>query len=65
MNNCIITHCDVGYCGSFDHGFGTKGDVFHLGGVHVKLVLLHPVIHTVKGVLQDPDEFLSVLISPT
>ena len=51
----IITDCDIGYCGSFDHGFGAKGDVFHLGGVHVKLVLHHSVIETAKGVLQDPD----------
>ena len=31
---------------------------------HVKLVLLHPVIHTAKGVLQDPMELVSALISP-
>ena len=55
MNNCIITHCDVGYCNSFDHGFRAKGDVFHLGGVHVKLVLPHPVIYTVEGVLHGPN----------
>ena len=54
-NNYIITHCDAGYCGSFDHGFGTKGNEFHLGGAHGKLDLPHLVIHNAKGVLQDPD----------